>query len=175
MMSAKLARRSRLTGGSPARVKPKIEYSPVFASPSVNVTLAGELTLEALGRSSRPARVRLLAAPQLLVVSYAVEGSHWPSLTEIGWGGAFALAYQAVIVAAFSYWIWYNLMRRYPVNLVMPFMLLQPLIGAAAGVVFRNEVITTPMIIGGIGILIGVAIIIIRRPAVIAPSTKTGI
>jgi O-acetylserine/cysteine efflux transporter len=32
-----------------------------------------------------------------------------------------------------------------------------------------------PMIIGGIGILIGVAIIIIRRPAVIAPSTKTGI
>jgi O-acetylserine/cysteine efflux transporter len=66
-------------------------------------------------------------------------------------------------------------MRRYPVNLVMPFMLLQPLIGAAAGVVFRDEVITMPMIIGGIGILIGVAIIIIRRPAVIAPSTKTGI
>jgi O-acetylserine/cysteine efflux transporter len=54
-------------------------------------------------------------------------------------------------------------------------MLLQPLIGAASGVVFRNEVITMPMIIGGIGILIGVAIIIIRRPAVIAPSTKTGI
>jgi O-acetylserine/cysteine efflux transporter len=66
-------------------------------------------------------------------------------------------------------------MRRYQVNLVMPFMLLQPLIGAAAGVVFRDEVITMPMIIGGIGILIGVAIIIIRRPAVIAPSTKTGI
>jgi O-acetylserine/cysteine efflux transporter len=57
----------------------------------------------------------------------------------------------------------------------MPFMLLQPLIVASAGVVFRDEVITMPMIIGGIGILIGVAIIIIRRPAVIAPSTKTGI
>jgi O-acetylserine/cysteine efflux transporter len=119
--------------------------------------------------------IAILAAPQLLVVSYALEGDRWPGPTEIGWGGAFALAYQAVIVAAFSYWIWYNLMRRYPVNLVMPFMLLQPLIGAAAGVVFRDEVITMPMIIGGIGILIGVAIIILRRPAVIAPSTKTGI
>jgi O-acetylserine/cysteine efflux transporter len=119
--------------------------------------------------------IAILAAPQLLVVSYALEGDHWPHIVDIGWGGAFALAYQAILVAAFSYWIWYNLMRRYPVNQVMPFMLLQPLIGAASGVVFRNEEISLPMVIGGIGILIGVAIIIIRRPAVIAPSTKTGI
>ena len=119
--------------------------------------------------------IAILAAPQLLVVSYALEGDRWPGLAEIGWGGAFALAYQAIVVAAFSYWIWYNLMRRYPVNLVMPFMLLQPLIGAASGAFFRDEEISLPMVIGGIGILIGVAIIIIRRPAVIAPSTKTGI
>jgi O-acetylserine/cysteine efflux transporter len=119
--------------------------------------------------------IAILAAPQLLVVSYALEGDHWPHIVDIGWAGAFALLYQAVLVAAFSYWIWYNLMRRYPVNQVMPFMLLQPLIGAASGVVFRNEEISLPMVIGGIGILIGVAIIIIRRPAVIAPSTKTGI
>jgi O-acetylserine/cysteine efflux transporter len=119
--------------------------------------------------------IAILAAPQLLAVSYALEGDRWPGLAEIGWGGAFALAYQAIVVAAFSYWIWYNLMRRYPVNLVMPFMLLQPLIGAASGVFFRDDTINLPMVIGGIGILIGVAIIIIRRPAVIAPSTKTGI
>ena len=53
--------------------------------------------------------------------------------------------------------------------------LLQPLIGAASGVFFRDEEISLAMVIGGIGILIGVAIIIIRRPGVIAPSTKTGI
>ena len=40
MMSAKLARRSRLTGGSPARVSPKIEYSPVFARPSASAAPA---------------------------------------------------------------------------------------------------------------------------------------
>jgi O-acetylserine/cysteine efflux transporter len=119
--------------------------------------------------------IAILAAPQLLVVSYALEGDRWPGLAAIGWQGAFALAYQAILVAAFSYWIWYNLMRRYPVNQVMPFMLLQPLIGAASGAFFRSEEISLPMVIGGIGILIGVAIIIIRRPAVIAPSTKTGI
>jgi O-acetylserine/cysteine efflux transporter len=119
--------------------------------------------------------IALLAAPQLLLISYLLEGNQWPHLPEIGWGGLFALVYQAALVAAFSYWIWYNLMRRYPVNQVMPFMLLQPLLGVASGYVFRGDQITWQMLVGGAGILIGIAIIIIRRPSVIAPSTKTGI
>ncbi|HVO02910.1 MAG TPA: EamA family transporter [Candidatus Cybelea sp.] len=119
--------------------------------------------------------IALLAAPQLLLISYILEGDRWPRPTEIGWPGLFALVYQALIVAALSYWIWYNLMRRYPVNQVMPFMLLQPLIGVAAGAALLSEDISTRMVAGGMAILAGVAIIILRRPAVIAPSTKTGI
>jgi O-acetylserine/cysteine efflux transporter len=119
--------------------------------------------------------IALIAAPQLLVISFFLEGNQWPHLMEMGWGGLFALLYQSLLVAAFSYWLWYGLMRRYPVNLVMPFMLLQPLIGVAAGCMLLSERITTRMIWGGIAILIGVAIIILRRPAVIAPATKTGI
>lgn len=119
--------------------------------------------------------IAALAAPQLLVISYFLEGNQWPNLLDIGWPGAFALFYQSVIVAAFSYWIWYNLMRRYPVNQVMPFMLLQPLIGVAAGYLLLGDEVTSRMLLGGAAILIGVGIIIIRRPSVIAPSTKTGI
>ena len=119
--------------------------------------------------------IAMLAAPQLLLISYFLEGNQWPNLLHIGWPGAFALFYQSVIVAAFSYWIWYNLMRKYPVNQVMPFMLLQPLIGVAAGYLLLGDEVTLRMILGGIAILIGVGIIILRRPAVIAPSTKTGI
>src|SRR3954454_14576592 len=63
MISAKLARRSRLTGGSPARVRPKIEYSPVFASPSASDPLAARVPTAMLGRTSRPSRDRLLVAP----------------------------------------------------------------------------------------------------------------
>ena len=119
--------------------------------------------------------IALLAAPQLLIISYVLEGNQWGNLMSAGWAGLFALAYQSLLVAAFSYWIWYKLMRKYPVNKVMPFMLLQPMIGAAAGALFRGEEITGRMALGGLGILIGVAIIIIRRPGVIAPATKTGI
>jgi len=47
--------------------------------------------------------------------------------------------------------------------------------GMAAGALLLSEDVTMRMIWGGIAILAGVAIIILRRPAVIAPSTKTGI
>jgi O-acetylserine/cysteine efflux transporter len=119
--------------------------------------------------------IAILAAPQLLVVSYLLEGNQWPSVVDVHWMGWAALLFQAVVVAIFSYWIWYNMMRRYPVNQVMPFTLLLPMIGVYSGHNFLDEVITWQMLLGGLATLAGVAIVVIRRPAVVAPSTKTGI
>jgi O-acetylserine/cysteine efflux transporter len=67
------------------------------------------------------------------------------------------------------------MMRRYPVNQVMPFTLLLPLIGVAAGALMRDEAITWQMIVGGLATVAGVGIIVLRRPTVVAPATKTGI
>jgi O-acetylserine/cysteine efflux transporter len=119
--------------------------------------------------------IAILAAPQLLVVSYLLEGNQWPSVVDVHWMGWAALLFQSVVVAIFSYWIWYNMMRRYPVNQVMPFTLLLPMIGVYSGHIFLDEVITWQMLLGGLATLAGVAIVVIRRPAVVAPSTKTGI
>jgi O-acetylserine/cysteine efflux transporter len=66
-------------------------------------------------------------------------------------------------------------MRRYSVNQVMPFTLLVPLFGVLSGVVFFGDQLSWPMIIGGVGTILGVAIITIRRPRVLAPSTKAGL
>jgi O-acetylserine/cysteine efflux transporter len=79
------------------------------------------------------------------------------------------------VIAIFTYWIWYNMMRRYPVNQVMPFTLLLPMVGVAAGAVMRDEIVTWQMIVGGLATVAGVGIIVLRRPAVVAPATKTGI
>jgi O-acetylserine/cysteine efflux transporter len=119
--------------------------------------------------------IAILAAPQLIVVSYLIEGNQWPKVMDVGWMGWGALLFQAVVVAIFSYWIWYNMMRRYPVNQVMPFTLLLPMIGVLSGHIFLDEAITWQMLLGGLATLAGVAIVVIRRPAVVAPSTKTGI
>lgn len=119
--------------------------------------------------------IAILAAPQLLVASWLIEGPQWQHVPEVGWQGWASLLFQAVVIAIFTYWIWYNMMRRYPVNQVMPFTLLLPMIGVAAGAVMRGEEITWQMLVGGLATVAGVAIIVIRRPAVVAPATKTGI
>jgi O-acetylserine/cysteine efflux transporter len=108
-------------------------------------------------------------------VSLPLEGPQLANLGRVSvesWG---ALAYQSIVVAIFSYMIWYNMMRRYPVNQVMPFTLLLPAIGVAAGAVILAEPVTWQMIVGGLATVAGVGIIVIRRPAVVAPATRTGI
>src|SRR6476469_27066 len=77
MIIAKLARRSRLTGGSPARVSPKMEYSPVFARPSASATALDTFAGTPPGRSSRPLRDRLPAAPVKDIVLLQVEKPAW--------------------------------------------------------------------------------------------------
>jgi O-acetylserine/cysteine efflux transporter len=119
--------------------------------------------------------IAMLAAPQLAVIAFLMEGDTWSSVPDAPWEGWAAMAYQAIVVAIFSYWIWYAMMRRYPVNVVMPFTLLVPLIAVAAGSLMLGETITWQMLVGGIATMAGVAIIVIRRPGVVAPSTKTGI
>jgi O-acetylserine/cysteine efflux transporter len=119
--------------------------------------------------------IALLAAPQLLVASWILEGPQWLSIPDVTWIGWSALLFQAVVIAIFTYWIWYNMMRRYPVNQVMPFTLLLPMIGVAAGALLRGEDVTWQMIVGGLATVAGVGIIVLRRPAIAAPATKTGI
>lgn len=119
--------------------------------------------------------IALLAAPQLLLASYLIEGPRWRELVEASAVSWIALLFQAIVIAIFTYWIWYNMMRRYPVNQVMPFTLLLPLMGVAGGALLRGEDVTWHMVVGGLATVAGVAIIVLRRPAVVAPSTKTGI
>lgn len=143
------------------------------------VWAAGNIQVKALGDSVDAVQlngwIAILAAPQLLIASWLIEGPQWRNIPDATWQGWGALLFQAVVIAILTYWFWYNMMRRYPVNQVMPFTLLLPLIGVAAGAVMRGEEITWQMIVGGLATVAGVGIIVLRRPTVAAPSTKTGI
>ena len=143
------------------------------------VWAAGNIQVKALGDSIDAVTlngwIAILAAPQLLIASWLIEGPQWASIPDASWVGWAALLFQAVVIAIFTYWIWYNMMRRYPVNQVMPFTLLLPMIGVAAGALMRDETVTWQMTVGGLATVAGVGIIVIRRPAVVAPATKTGI
>lgn len=118
--------------------------------------------------------VAIMAAPQLLLVTLVFEGSplatvDWTDLTV--WG---VLCFQVFLVVIFGYAVWYTMMRRFPINQVMPFTLLVPVFGVGASVLLLDEILTLPMLIGGIATLIGVAICVIRRPRVAADAIEGG-
>jgi len=119
--------------------------------------------------------IALLAVPQTALLSFLTEDNQIAAIIAGGWELAAWIAYQAVLVTVFGYGVWYSCMRRYSVNQVMPFTLLVPLFGVLSGVVFFDDKLTWPMVVGGVGTILGVAIIIIRRPRVLAPSTKAGL
>ncbi len=119
--------------------------------------------------------VALLAAPQLYLASYLLEDGQVAALLASSWIAWGSIAYQVVVVTILGYGIWYWNMRRHPVSQVMPFTLLVPLFGVLSGIVFFDERVTLPMLIGGASTIAGVAIIVIRRPRIVAPSTKGGL
>jgi O-acetylserine/cysteine efflux transporter len=119
--------------------------------------------------------ISLMAVPQTALLSALTERDQFAAIIAGGWQLAAWIAYQALLVTVFGYGVWYSCMRRYSVNQVMPFTLLVPLFGVLSGVVFFDERLTWPMLIGGMGTILGVAIITIRRPKVLAPSTKAGL
>ncbi len=120
--------------------------------------------LGAVDGNSLNAWLGLFAAPQLLFASLVLEDGQLAAVAEAdGWAWA-SLAYMVLVVTLVTYWLWFRLLHRYPVNVVMPFTLLVPVFGVASGVVFLGEPLGWRLIIGGLATLVGVGIIVLRRP-----------
>jgi O-acetylserine/cysteine efflux transporter len=114
----------------------------------------------------------LFTAPQLVIASLIFEPGAATALVEAGWAGYGAVLYMTVMVTIIGYGLWYFLIPRYDVNQTMPFTLLVPIFGVLGGMVFLDEPFSWRVVIGGAATLAGVAIIIVRRPRMIAPEAQ---
>jgi drug/metabolite transporter (DMT)-like permease len=74
-----------------------------------------------------------------------------------------ALLFQAVYVVAFTYVLWFWLLRRYPASGLSSFTFLSPVFGVLCGAVFLNEPLTVRIFLA-LG-LIAAGLIIVNRPA----------
>jgi O-acetylserine/cysteine efflux transporter len=116
----------------------------------------------------------LIAAPMTLLSSLTLEHGQWHAITHVSWPAICALAYQVIIVTTLCYGIWYGMMRRYPLSLVMPFTLTEPVFGAAAAILMLGEPLTSRLVIGTVVTLAGLAIIVLRRPQAVAQPVGPG-
>ncbi len=113
------------------------------------------------------------ACPQLLALSFVLEDDHRTAIAQAGWRGWGAVAYGAVVITILSYGLWYPLLRRYPVNQIMPYTLLIPVLTVAASYLMLGDRLDWQSAIGGAVTILGVAIIVLRRAeADRAPSAR---
>ncbi|MEM6462787.1 MAG: EamA family transporter [Pseudomonadota bacterium] len=107
--------------------------------------------------------IAVFATPQLLVFSFVFENGQIAAIESANWVVWSAVLYMGLIMTVCGYGMWYSLVRRHPVSLVAPFLLLLPVFSVAGGVMFLDERLTTQVMIGGIVVIAGVAFILIER------------
>jgi O-acetylserine/cysteine efflux transporter len=135
-----------------------------FALANIQMKKLGDVDPNAIN-----AWMSLFAVPQLLLASALLEHGQIEALEAISWPFLGSLFYQSVIMVILSYGLWYGLLRRYPVGQVVPFVLLQPILGVLSGAALLGEPITLHTVLGGLLTLVGVGVIVLRRSRATEP------
>jgi len=94
----------------------------------------------------------------------ATIGSGIPDMSVNAW---LALTYMAVCGTVLGYWTWFRGLSVIDASIAAPFLFIQPLLGAALGVILLGESLTWATIVGAILILSSLTIVAIggRRQA----------
>ncbi len=116
--------------------------------------------------------IGIFAAPQLALGSWLLEEGQLAALSAADWRAYVSILYQAVVVVIVGYGLWFYLLRKYEVNQVMPFILLVPPFGVLSGILLLGETISLTFILGGLLTVVGVGIIILRWPRLVAPEAE---
>jgi O-acetylserine/cysteine efflux transporter len=115
----------------------------------------------------------LFIAPQLLLASALLEPSGWALLPAVPLLPALGVAYTVLISTILAHGLWYFLIKKHPVTQVAPFSLLVPVLGTLFAQYIFAEPISWHVLLGGALTLVGVAIIVIRRPKIVAHGEAT--
>ncbi|MEO5696139.1 MAG: DMT family transporter [Burkholderiaceae bacterium] len=122
---------------------------------------ATTLTIRASRLSSASAEKTLLyqlAISGVMLTAMAMVAGPPPptSLSMLAWG---SMAFQIVIVAAFSYLLWFWLVRRYPATRLGSFTLLTPVFGLLLGALLLGEPITARLVVALAAVATGILLV----------------
>jgi O-acetylserine/cysteine efflux transporter len=87
------------------------------------------------------------------------------ALAHLSWQAILSTLYTAGISSLVGYGIWNFLLARYPTSAVVPYSLLIPIVGIVSAWIVVNEQPTLTEIIGGVVMLVGlaIAVVVLRR------------
>jgi len=111
--------------------------------------------------------VALFAIPQVALGSWLFETGQWQAIQQASWRGWAAMIYTAVMSSIIAYGIWYALLRRHPVNRVVPMTLLVPVLAVGLGALLMGDSLGIHKLLGGGLVVAGIALIVLnvgKRP-----------
>jgi len=105
----------------------------------------------------------VLAGPQLIFASQIIEGGVVENIKTADLQAWLIVIYLSILMNGLGYSLWYYVLGRYPVNKVLPIMLLLPVVGVITAILFLGENPNLRVFIGGGIIIIGVGMILINK------------
>jgi len=114
-------------------------------------------------QTASPEKLLLYQLAVSAVVTAPLLAFAGPPVRDGNWLATGALLFQAVYVVAFTYVVWFWLMRRYPAAGLSSFAFLTPAFSVLCGAIFLNEPLS--MRIFAALALISAGLIIVNRPS----------
>ncbi|MBZ6075116.1 DMT family transporter [Microvirga puerhi] len=103
--------------------------------------------------------VGLASAVPLAALSWGLETSQISLAFHAGWPFVAAVMFSALIVSLIGHTIYYDLIRKYPANLIAPLLIMNPLMTVVLGILITGDHFDLRMAIGTTLALCGILII----------------
>ncbi|MBR2691420.1 MAG: DMT family transporter [Aquamicrobium sp.] len=136
-------------------------FPVILAVVSMVIWSTGQLMIRRLSLTasfSLLGALSLLAAPQLVILSFVFEEQQMQSIWTASATNWLQVIYLGIVMTAGGIGTWYFLISRHAINLVAPYLLLVPAVSIAGGAAFLGETPSIETIVGGSLIIVGVTI-----------------
>jgi len=106
----------------------------------------------------------VFSGPLLILISTIVNGNPIQYILSANFYSWITVIYLGFIMQPIAYGAWYYVLRRYPVNKIMPVLLLLPVTGLLTAIFLLGEEPAKQVFLGGAIILFGVGMILFNKP-----------
>ena len=105
----------------------------------------------------------VFSGPLLILISIIFNGNPVQYIFSANINSWFTVIYLALFMQPIAYGAWYYVLSRYPVNKVMPVLLLLPVIGLITAIFLLGEDPSKQVFLGGTIIVFGVGVILFGK------------
>ena len=105
----------------------------------------------------------VFSGPMLIIISIVFDGNPVNYILSANLNSWLTLAFLGLIMQPIAYGAWYFVLSKYPVNKVMPIMLLLPITGLITAIILLDEEPSKQVFLGGAIIIFGVCLILFRN------------